>query len=137
MTRTLFIWVSISIAVAAAWLVFRGHYLYRPGFWDLWWLLTEFFRILLFAGLPGLLVALLLAFFPGYDTRFNAGLLAGAYLSCIGGLFGPWSVVVFFLGFVAGWFWPTKRLRHLLILHMVGLGFTFFVLAHAKALLEI
>ena len=132
----MFLWASFSVALASLALIIQAHYLYRPGFWELWWLWSVWLRALGLGLLPGLALAGLCVLLPGLSARVSTAVAAGAYLAAIPGLFGlGWTLAGLALGLAAGFIWPVKEWKGLAVIHLLGTGLTLFTLAHGKALL--
>ena len=130
-------WLFLALPLSALSLTMHGAFLYRPGFWDIWWLLSKWAWLLgisMFLSFPFTFLGLI----PGrFYTRFS-GLFLCFYLAPVLGIWGiPWLYFALVPLAALGFIFPPRSDRASALVHLVGILLALFVFLHGKMLLEV
>ncbi len=129
------LWLGLPLAVLS--LTLHNAFLYRPGFWEIWWLISKWAWLLgvsMFLSFPFTFLGLI----PGrFYARFS-GLVLCFYLAPV---IGIWETPWLWLGLLPlsalGAVFPQKSDKASGLVHLVGTAFALFIFLHGKMWLEI
>jgi hypothetical protein len=137
-------WVFLALPLSIQVLALEDSFLYRPGFWEVWWLITHWGSIFI-RSLPLCLPFLLAGFVPGEFFWHLAGLFPCFYISPIIAiiisawdmLWSPWLWFALVPLALLGSSFPPKTDKASALVHLAGLSLALFVFLHGKMLLEV
>jgi len=134
-------WVFLALPLSVHILTLQGSFLYRPGFWEIWWLINTWatlFAKSLLLSFPFSFLGLI----PGRFYTHLAGFFLCCYISPIVGILiyageSPllWLTLLPIAGMGATL--PPKSDKASALVHLAGLSLALFVLLHGKMLLEV
>ncbi len=129
------LWLGLPLSILS--LTLHDSFLYRPGFWDIWWLISKWAWLLgpsMFLSFP----LTLLGFIPGRFYTHFSGLSPCFYLAPLIGIWGiPWLYFALIPLAALGAIFPPKNEKASALVHLVGLALALFVFLHGKMLLEV
>lgn len=129
------LWLGLPLSILS--LALHSSFLYRPGFWEIWWLINRWgfvFGPSMFISFPFTFLGLI----KGRFYRHFSGLFPCFYLTPAIGIWGiPWLWLLLVPLAALGIAFPPKNDWATALVHLAGTAFAIFVLLHGKMLLEI